>query len=218
MHTPLRCVDRVATSLPFAVDDYAAAGASFARWRTGGARRDFDLVMSWIYCYVRRYFHVQLARDRVGGASDVEEAFDRTYNRVLGALHSVRQPDKFPHFVSVVCRNGLRDHRARRPRTVDVEDVALEEPARPPGALDREWTHEAIARSIGALPPSVAEVARMRLLDDMGYEAIAEATGHPTPTVHTYVSKAKARLRNDPALRALFFGDAWPPDSLRSAA
>lgn len=50
----------------------------------------------------------------------------------------------------------------------------------------------------------------MRLLEGRSYADIAEATGRSLATTRTYYSKAIARLRDDPDLRALH-EDALPP-------
>lgn len=212
MHPALRQVDDLAATLPFAVDDYPAAGRAFARWRVSAARLDYDTVTLWAYCYTYRYLYTRFARERVGSASDIELALDQAYLRVMDNLNAVRQPAKFPHFVSVVCRRALLNHRSRRQTTVEMEDHTVSVPPAPPaGDYDRGLMEHVLDRSISALPPAVAEVARMRLFGRMEYEAIAEATGHPTPTVRTYFSKARTRLREDPALRAYHFDDVLPP-------
>ncbi len=213
---PFHRLEAIASRLPFAVDDYAAAGAAFARWKD--SRRDEDLrtVEIWSYCYTYRYFYAKFARERVGGASDLDAAIDKAYVRVLTHLDSVRNPLKFAHFVSVICKRTLLNHRSRRRETVEVmEDMA---PTRSAGASDYDGhlVRHVLAAAIGALPDAIRDIARMRLLDGMEYEAIAEETGRPTPTVRTYVSKAVARLREDEDLRALYFDDLLPPSVERS--
>ena len=76
---------------------------------------------------------------------------------------------------------------------------------------DGQLVRAVLAEAIDGLPPAVREVARRRILEGLGYEAIAEATGHPTPTVRTYLSKALARLRTHPTLRSLYYDDVLPP-------
>lgn len=212
----LRQVDALAAKLPFAVNDYPAAGVAFARWRANAAgadsAADYATVTLWAYCYTYRYLYTRFARERVGGASDIEDALDRAYLRVMHNLGAVRDPHKFPHFVSVVCRRALLDHRARRRAMVEIDEATAAVPAASgAGDYDEALVQRVVAQAVGRLPAGIAEVAGMRLVDGMAYETIAEATGHPLPTVRTYVSKACALLRGDPTLRACHFDDVLPP-------
>lgn len=205
-------LDAVARHLPFAVDDYAAAGTAFARWRGSGTDDDRKTVELWAYCYTLRYFYTQFARERTSGASDLDDAIDRAYGRVLRNLEAVREADKFASFVSVVCKRTLLNHRARRRPVTEVEEhMAPVEPTSGPDGYDGRLVQWMIGRSIEGLPAAIRDIARMRLLDRVPYEEIAEVTGRPLPTVRTYVSKAIARLREDPDLRALYYDDVLPP-------
>ena len=204
-------LDAIAARLPFAVDDYAAAGAAFARWRRSQRDADLRTVEIWAYCYTYRYFYTKFARERMGGASDLDAAVDNAYTRVLANLDTVRNPLKFAHFVSVICKRTLLNHRARRRTMVEVmEDMAPTASAEA-RSYDRHLVRHVLAVAIEALPEAIRDVARMRLLDGREYESIAEETGRPTPTVRTYVSKAIARLRGNEDLRALYFDDVLPP-------
>ena len=208
----LHRIDALARHLPFALDDYAEAGRAFARWRASGTAEDRHVVELWTYCYAHRYFSIRFSRERTAGASDVDEVIGRAYGRILRHLGDVRQPLKYAHFVSVVCKRALLNYRARRRETVEVDEATT--PPTPPAEAndyDRQLVRAVLAEAIEGLPPAGREVARRRILEGLGYEAIAEATGHPTPTVRTYVSKALARLRTHPTLRALYYDDVLPP-------
>ena len=211
-HPPFHRFDAIAARLPFAVDDYPAAGRAFARWRQTEDPADLDTVVTWAYCYTYRYFYVQFARERTMGPSDIDHAIDRAYGRVLGHLDAIREPLKFAHFVSVVCKRTLLNHRSRRRETV-VADEWTTPPVDEVGAAgyDRHLVRVVLGEAIDALPAAIRGIARMRLLDGMAYEDISEETGRPTPTVRTYVSKALARLRQRDDLRALYFDDMLPP-------
>ena len=45
--------------------------------------------------------------------------------------------------------------------------------------------------------------ARLRILDDRPYPAIADEIGRPIPIVRAYVNKARRRIRQHPLLRRL---------------
>lgn len=208
----LRFLDSVAGHLPFAVDDYPAAGEAFARWRRTEADADRHTVELWAYCYTLRYFYTQFARERTSGVSDLDAVVDTAYGRILGHLDRVREPLRFAAFVSVVCKRTLLNHRTRRRPTTEVDEhTAPTLPADAAAVHDGRIVRDALVRAVDGLPEALREIARMRLLDQAPYEQIAEATDRPLPTIRTYVSKAVARLREDPHLRAFYYDDVLPP-------
>lgn len=192
--------------LPFDVDDFDAARETFCRWRKGGAEADRQTAQLWAYCYVAWYFYGKFTRERTAGPSDLDAVIERSCRRVFRSMGDVRDPERFPQFVSVVCRNVLYSYRLRRRETVEVEEDTA--PVAPPEAddHDRVLVRRLIVRAIAGLPPAIAEVARMRLLENRSYQEISDATGHALATTRTYYSKAIARLREDPDLRALHDG------------
>ena len=220
MHSDsFRFLDRIARRLPFAIDDYEAAGEAFARWRASGSDEDRKTVEFWAYCYTYRYFYTQFARERTSGASDLDDAIDKAYKRILDHLEDVREPLRFAAFVSVICKRTLLNHRARRRPTTEVEErIAPTAPAMTAATYDGPVIRHTVAQLIDDLPESIREIARMRLIDQAPYEHIAEVTGRPLPTVRTYVSKALARLRQDPRLRAFHYDDVLPPGVERGDA
>ncbi|MEM6286821.1 MAG: sigma-70 family RNA polymerase sigma factor [Bacteroidota bacterium] len=213
MHTDqLRFLDVVAQRIDFAVDDYGAAGEAFARWRETGAEADREAVEVWVYCYTYRYFLTQFVRERTSGASDLDAAIEKAYTRVMGHLDSVREPLRFAAFVSVVCKRTLLNHRSRRRPTTEVDEVTTSVPPEPVATdYDGRVVRRVLTGAIDALPEAIREIARMRLLEQMPYEQIADRVDRPLPTVRTYVSKAVARLRDDPHLQAFHYDDVLPP-------
>ncbi|WP_420456256.1 RNA polymerase sigma factor [Rubrivirga sp.] len=196
-------LDALARHLPFGVDDFDAARDTFVTWRRTGAEADRQTAQLWAYCYVVWYFYGKFARERTGGPSDLDGVIERACRRTFRSMESVRDPERFPQFVSVVCRNVLLSYRARRRPTVEMDDHLVPVAASEADGLDRVLVRRLIVRAIGALPPAISEVARMRLLEGRSYQDVAQATGHPLATTRTYYSKALARLRADPDLRAL---------------
>ena len=199
---------RIAQRLPFAVDDYDAARAAFARWERSQTKAHEDVLRVWCYGYVLWYFYSQFARERTSGASDLDAAVGRALERVYRSFPSVRDPDRFPNYVSKICRNVLLSHRTRRRETVELTDWAVAVMPDEAEGHDMVLVRRLITRSIAALPPAIRCVARMRILEGQPYEAIAEATDRPIDSVRTYASKAAARLRQDPTLRDLLSDDA----------
>lgn len=205
-------LDDLARRLPFAVDDYEAAGRALAAWRLSGREADREPVTLWVYCYVQRHLYARFARERTGSPSDVDDAVGRTFAAVFDNLHRIDDPARFAHYVSVICKRAVWRHRERRGVLVEADEMHLpgldDEASAPfaPAAVRAD-----VEAALTRLPPSVAEVARLRVLDGLDYEAIAARTGRPIASVRTYFARAGARLREDPRLRAHYFDDVLPP-------
>lgn len=212
----LRDLALLTASLPFGLDDIDAANEAFATGRGGDdlARGNADL---WAYAYTLRYMQRKFARERFGSASDRDIAETNAVEAIAKAWDSVEDTAKFASYIAVSCKRALLTHRRRRKLTVEADDLTLE-PIRDDEriATDGVIVRHDIAAAIADLPPSVQVVARMRFLDDMDYEAIAEATGHPLPTVRTYANKAVKRLRDHGLLRAHHYDDVLPPSAVGS--
>lgn len=197
-------LDALVRELPFAVDDFDAAAEAFVRWRQTEADEDRRAVELWAYCYTIWYFYAQFSRERTSGVSDLDAALDRAYDRILNALADIHDPERFPHYVSVVCKNVLLSHRARRRDTVEVNEETLLVAEAGAQAYDRVLVRRVLARTIDAMPSAIRDIGRMRLLEGRSYQDIAHVTGKPIASVRTYVSKVKARLRDDLDVRALY--------------
>ncbi len=208
-------LDALARDLPFPVDDYAAAGRTYAAWRDGGAARDGDAyrtVSLWAYVYVQRHLAGRFARERTSGPADLDEAITRAFGSVMERLASVDDPTRFAHYVSVVCKNTVIRHRERRRETVEADDHVLPaDDAVTPSPFAADVVRADVRAALDGLPESVREVARLRVLDGLDYDAIAARTGRPVASVRTYAARACARLREDPRLRDHHYDDVSPP-------
>lgn len=208
-------LDDLARRLPFPVDDYVAAGRAYTAWREAGAVRDgpaYESVSLWTYVYVQRHLAGRFARERTSGPADLDDAITRAFGSVMERLASIDDPPRFAHYVSVVCKNTVIGHRGRRRETVEADEHVLppdEEVT--PSPYVAEAVRADIAAALDDLPESVREVARLRYLDGLDYETIAERTERPIASVRTYAARAGARLRADPHLRAHHFDDVLPP-------
>jgi DNA-directed RNA polymerase specialized sigma24 family protein len=204
----------LAAHLPFGLDESARVGAAFERWRTatGGdhqaGKREKRLVDLWTYCFVRRYFLAKFAAQPDLPAVDLDAQVERVYQKVEAAREGVRDPQRYPHWVSVVCRNTFLNYvRRTRPATVSLDDEDCRPlPAGETVRGDFGLAHEVVATAIERLPDYLQPVARMRFLEERSYEAIHEETGVAIPTARTYAGRARKRLRDDPAVRALLDG------------
>jgi len=208
---------RLTEQLPFGLDDAERAGRAFRQWRGESAddatctdatctdaKRTVDL---WTYCFVRRYFLAKFAAQPSAPASDLDELVARTYRKVEDKRAGVRKPGRYPHWVSVVCKNTFLNYlRRRRPAAVSIDEeespsLPADEEA-PPGAgtgLARKTVRDAIAR----LPEYLRPVARLRFLERRSYTEIQRETDTPAPTARSYAGRARQQLCEDPEVRAL---------------
>jgi len=214
---------RLAEQLPFGLDDTARAGRAFRRWRDGDeARPPHDethaedrlpkraadvkrVVDLWTYCFVRRYFLVKFAAQPEAPASDLDELVAQTYQKVENKRADVRQPERYPHWVSVVCKNTFINYLHRhRPASVSIsEDDSPPLPAEGRASDSIGLAREVVAEAVARLPEYLRPVARLRLLERCSYNEIQRETGTSVPTARSYAGRARRQLREDPEVRAL---------------
>lgn len=202
----------LAARLPFGLEDTERVGAAFQRWQNaddGEAPRERRVVELWTYCFVRRYFWVKFAAQPERPSSDLDELIERVYRKVEAKRATVREPEHYAHWVSVVCKNTFFNYvnRERPP------DVSLDE-EHAPTLLSKKrvrgdlgLARGVVAKAIGRLPDYLQPVARMRFLEERSYQSISEETGTPVPTARSYAGRARKHLREDPDVRALWDGD-----------
>lgn len=206
-HDPSASWEPVARHLPFPVGDIAAINVTFVRWLHERSAPDRRIVELWTYCYVNRYFtHKFLARD-LKVISVVDELTAKAYGKIRTHMEEVNHPDRFAHWVSVVCRNTFINY-TREPFHAQLFEESgeqrLRSRARRNGhARDAATTFSAVDRAIRKLPRFLRATARMWFLDALTYTQISERTGKPVPTIRAYVHKARGRIRKDRAVRRL---------------
>jgi DNA-directed RNA polymerase specialized sigma24 family protein len=195
-------LDRMTSRLPFPISDGRRVAQLFGRYRRWRREADRELLEIWIYCYVRRYFLVRFARDSKLGESEFEAAIERAYRSITRGREGIRDPELFPHWVSVICRNTFVNLVARTRPMLPVDRVAEPVSADTPSGqvLDRIVLFEALAGAIDRLPGFLQPVARMHLIEQLDYTVISERTGRSLPTVRSYMHKAARRMRKDPLL------------------
>ena len=164
------------------------------------AKRLVDL---WTYCYVCRYFLSKSTKGTFDNTSDADELTTRAYRKVEKNRDSVRNPDRYANWVSVICKNTLLNYTRRTQFSESIEEEEgptltsdEEHPVAKVGFV-REAFNEAIER----LPPYLQEPARRYFLEDQEFEEISEAIGKPVATVRTYKHKAVKQLRTDDRLQ-----------------
>lgn len=196
---------RARSALPFAVDDTTAAAEAFARWQNGDASGRDDAGL-WAYLYLLRTFGTRFLAEPQRRVSDLDGLLAETYGLVMSrGPEQVRDPERFPAWVSVVVQNAFRTY-LRRAKPVDSLPDDYDAPDDAPLPFDDadpvgDRAH--VAAAVNRLPDYLRDIATRRLLNQEDYDAIARDLGKDVQVVRTYTKKALDRLRADPALRTL---------------
>jgi RNA polymerase sigma factor (sigma-70 family) len=195
-------VRTLARELPFDFSDVEAAGRTFAECRVRNVALACRLAQVWAYIYVLRYFTTRFTFDTQRDPVDCDRLVADCFERILGGMDGLEHDDRFPAWVSVVCKNTFRSYlRTRAVYTLALPDDEALSGDDPPDDLDPTFTHLAVSRAIGKLPDYLRDLARRRLLENASYEDLAAESGHPVEVVRTYVNKAMVRLRQDAGVR-----------------
>jgi DNA-directed RNA polymerase specialized sigma24 family protein len=195
---------RIRSHLPFEVDDTEAVNAAYERWCHEGRLADQQVVDLWTYCYVLRYFLIKQASGNLRSPADTDALVDKAYRKVEQKRSNVRDPARYAHWVSVVCKhtflNYTRSDRSMQSIDADGGPVLAGDPQA--ARYDLGFVHEALAGAIARLPDYLETPARLYFLEEQTFEEIAEAIDKEVPTVRTYKHKAVRRLRKDERLAA----------------
>jgi len=201
-----RTLRSIADELPFHLDDMDEANVTFARWYQHRTDEDRRLVEIWTYCYVYRYFLIKFATSARRDDGTLDQLVGRAFRDMQRNLDQVREPQRFTHWVSRVCRNTFVNYLRAGRTYISLDDDTITLRAGTPRAdqaYDLMHIYQVAVRAIEDLPDYLRGIARMRLLEECSYDEIQAVTEHPVPTLRSYVNKAVRRLRAHPALCAL---------------
>ncbi|MEM1128822.1 MAG: sigma-70 family RNA polymerase sigma factor [Bacteroidota bacterium] len=199
-------LDRLATSLPFHLDDAAQVNALFVSEATSPDPHTRYLIEVWTYLHVRRYFLVKHACEPFRPVSDLDALVAGVFQRIDRHHAGVRQRDRYTHWVNKVCKNAYLSYVRRRRDVRSVEEMqaqyGFEQSEAVPYAAQADGAslRAAVQRVIRTLPPFLRTPIRLYLMDEYTYAEIAEAIGKGTPTVRVYISRALKVLRGHPDL------------------
>lgn len=203
MSTPSSELRTVIERLPFGVDDTDAANNVFRQWVEEGDPRAERLVDLWTYCYVCRYFLTKSAGDAFNHTSDADELSTRAFRKVQQNRSDVRDPGRYAHWVSVVCKNTFLNYTRR-----DRYSESIEKKGGPNLTADSTlpvsntgFVREALTEAINRLPNYLQEPARLYFLEEREFDEISEQVDKSVATVRTYKYKAVKKLRADERLR-----------------
>lgn len=197
-------IDRLASRLPFQLDDSKSVNALFCRVIHDGDARDVEQLEIWTYCFVWRYFTWKLVQNNAGSPADFEAIVTETFERVRLGRKQLSLESRYASWVSVVCRNTFLNFARRTAEVVFLEQRASDvlESDVPVRVHDPVLLRAAISEAVARLPQHLVECAQLYFLDGLDYEEMAKITGRTTATLRAYVHKAVRRLAEDEWLRA----------------
>ncbi len=150
-----------------------------------------------------RQFLKGKARVRSADVDDVaQEVFLRLMRYEKGEL--VEHPKAYLYKVAVHVAAEWSIRASSRLQHDEKWLASLTGGEEPDGVLQRAQSLAEIKRALAALPPEQSEVLRLRFIEELGHDAIAERIGEPLHRVRRHVARGyeALRLKLDPgALR-----------------
>jgi RNA polymerase sigma factor (sigma-70 family) len=129
--------------------------------------------------------------DRIGNASEVEEAAQESFVRAFLSLKKLRKPDSFYSWLlGIAGRVAKEQFRSAAHREKDREAAA--EMAAEPAANRKEYPLEDV---IAALPESYRQVILLRYYEGLSCQDVATRLGLPLGTITKTLSRAYGLLR-----------------------
>lgn len=133
-----------------------------------------------------------LLKDREDGEDVAQEAFIKAYNN-LSAFSKDRA--KFSTWLYRIATNLCIDHLRKNKRKVHVEDIEDYVESVLPEVLGQDEI-VAIRQAVNELqPPQYAEIIKAYFWEGKSYKEIAELHDTSVNTIGTWVSRAKAQLK-----------------------
>ena len=147
-----------------------------------------------VYGHIARY---------VSAPEEVQDIVMESFAKAFKQLPSYDPSKKFSTWMLTIARNTAFDHkdrdkvRSKGMETTSIENADKDVASVPDAAKSPEeeiidtQMHEKFLASLDGLPELYREIARLCLVDNLGYKEISEKTGLPIGTVKTRIFRAK---------------------------
>jgi RNA polymerase sigma-70 factor (ECF subfamily) len=193
----------------FAGDDHALLRA-LGRGERGAAAALFERYAALVERTIARI---------LGADSELADAVQEAFVRMLRSVHAVRDPQALPEWVIriAVCTAVDTLRRRRRRRWLVFDSTEPVEPVEPDGVEADLEGREALTATyavLDQLPVDDRTVFALRIIDGMELRQVADACGCSLATVKRRLERAEARFallaRKQPALRSwISEGERW---------
>lgn len=158
-----------------------------------GDSEDFETL---IRAYSRTVFAVAFAvlQDRNEAEDVVQETFVRAWNK----RRSMRDPAKFPAWLTSVARNRACDVLRKR-RTISLDDagpeIADSQAAKPGERMSGDGMRENMQAALARLPEDHRTALTLRYLEGMDHQSIEQAMGITNGALRGILGRALAAMR-----------------------
>lgn len=130
-------------------------------------------------------------------AADVDDVAQEVFLRLMryGKGELVEHPKAYLYKVAVHVAAEWSIRASSRLQHDEKWLASLIGGEEPDWVLQRAQSLAEIKRALAALPPEQSEVLRLRFIEELGHEAIAERTGEPLHRVRRHVARGYEALR-----------------------
>lgn len=137
---------------------------------------------------------------------EVEDVVLESFQKAFAQISTYKPEYKFSTWLFRIARNTAFDHIEKSGRakvnmpmnSIDDEDAGLRDivasTGNPETAVISSQEYDKVVSAIEGLPQAYRQVARMVLLDNYGYQEVAEKLDIPLNTVRTRVKRGRALL------------------------
>lgn len=167
----------------------------------GGDKQAFDIL-------VKKYQHriVKLVSRYLNDSGDVLDVTQEAFIKAYRALPNFRGDSAFYTWLYRIAINTAKNHlvsMGRRPPSIDVDaeeaeqfesSPALKEFATPERLLLKDEVERVVAETIQHLPEDLRTAIKLRELEGLSYEEIAEVMDCPVGTVRSRIFRARGAV------------------------
>jgi RNA polymerase sigma-70 factor (ECF subfamily) len=142
----------------------------------------------------------------VGDKSDAEDIVQDTFVKIYRFKQSYKNIARFSTWIYTVAGNMAKSELRKRKRQQlypisslsngEKEFEAVETRIQADDMTDSTVKKDLIKKAIQTLPEHYQDVIRMREIDNLSYEEIAEQTRLPIGTIRSRINRARIRLQN----------------------
>lgn len=193
------------------VDDLSIVHSRFSAWLENRRRDDYDWVLTWVYAWTRRYFLRKFVEGRLRSTADAEKLMEEVFFQVHEKHATVREPNRFAAWVSVICKYRFLNH-IRSSNHHETADEIIMETLGSGEEIERDILEQIDVQAVfenllsarmDELPDYVRTVIHKKIWEDKSYEEISRETQYPIETVRSYFARGLKLLRNQSDIMSL---------------
>lgn len=140
---------------------------------------------------------LRYCRRRVRDSFTAEEIAQDAFMRAYAAYARLDSADRFYPWLTVIAKRLIIDHYRRSGRTVATPDLDPGEVDAAESAIMRRVEYEEVWQALDRVRLRHQEVLRLRDVEGLSYDAIAERLGTPATTVPPLLHRARQALRRE---------------------